>query len=232
MQRVLLKLSGEILGTDGFDPAMIGQLADELIAAQREHDIELAVVLGGGNIWRGRDFAELAFDPAYADSIGMGATVLNALVLAGAIRQRGGGASVFSPLPLTADVHPHHPRAEVAALHSGEIIFLGGGTGNPYFTTDTTAVLRALELQADAVLKGTKVDGVYDADPQKHPHAKRFDVLTFDQALEHNLGVMDATAFAMAREHQLPVCVFNALQPGAIAAVISGDDEQGTWVRA
>ncbi len=231
MQRVLLKLSGEALGTTGYDQANVNNLAQEIATAYQDHQLELAVLVGGGNIWRGRDFTSFHFDAAYSDMIGMGATVLNSLVLAGALQQTGVGAKVFSALPLSADVHPHNIKAEKVSMQSGEIVIFAGGTGSPFFTTDSAAVLRALEIGADAVLKGTKVDGVYDSDPNKIPTAKRFDALTYDQALAQNLQIMDATAFALARENQLPVCVFNALQAGGIGNALSASSATGTWVR-
>lgn len=232
MQRFLLKLSGEALGSKGFDQIAAQTIASQIADCHDRDRIQLAVLIGGGNIWRGRDAKDFGFAPAYSDMIGMGATMLNALVLAGALSQTGISARIFSSLPFSPDVRPHDISAEIAALESGQVIIFAGGTGCPFFTTDSAAVLRALEIEADAVLKGTKVDGVYDSDPIKNPAASRFSNLSFDEALAKDLRIMDATAFALARENQLPIYVFDAFRTGGIADALSATPRSGTWIRA
>ncbi len=231
MQRVLLKLSGEALGKAGFDAVAINILVAEIAEARKICTTELALLIGGGNIWRGRDAGAFAFDAAYADMIGMGATVLNALVLAGALRNANIPTTVFSSLPFSTDVQLHNISTEKKALAANEVIIFAGGTGCPFFTTDSAAVLRALEIGADAVLKGTKVDGVYDADPHKNPLAQKFSHLTFDEALAQELQIMDATAFALARENNLPIYVFDAFRANGIAEALADKNQTGTWVR-
>jgi uridylate kinase len=230
MPRYLLKLSGEALGETGFDAGKAAFFAAEVNEARAlQPDLQLAILVGGGNLWRGRDAAGFGFAPAIADQIGIAATVLNGLVLSETLRAKGLRARVFSPWPLAAAAAPHDIVAETDALQAGEIVVFAGGTGNPFFTTDTAAVLRGLEIGAQAVLKGTKVAGVFDADPHHHPTARKYDRLAYDEALARDLKVMDATAFALAREHRLPIFVFDAFTPGNITAALSGS-ASGTWV--
>jgi len=227
-KRILLKLSGELLGERAFEAEKVESLAEEI--AKTPANIELALVLGGGNIWRGRDAQHFSFPAAESDHIGMAATILNASVLQKCLQKKGKKVRVFSPLafPLLSELHSVQKEKE--ALKKGEIIIFAGGTGAPFFTTDSAAVLRALEIEADLVLKGTKVDGIYSADPTKDPKAQKFEHISYLEALQKNLKIMDGTAFEMAKEHQLPLFVFNALVPGNIQKALQGKSE-GSWVR-
>lgn len=230
MKRILLKLSGEALGLSGFSLENVNFLADEVLEAKKNTDTEIAIVLGGGNIWRGRDSKEFGFFPADSDAVGMGATILNAVVFKRILQKKGQKTRVYSPIEASLLAKKHNPDLEIESLEKGEIILLAGGTGSPFFTTDTTAVLRALEIRADAVFKGTKVSGVFDSDPNKNSDAKKYDSLTFQEALKKNLKVMDATAFALAKENEMPIFVFNAFEKGAILRAVRGEQE-GTWVK-
>jgi len=231
MQRILLKLSGESLGEHAFDMVKVEALANEIIRGLRQRKVELAIVIGGGNIWRGRDSTAFGFEPTYSDMIGMEATQLNALVLAGVMRKKGIPVEAYSPLPLSSLVFIHDIEREKAALAAGKVIIFAGGTGNPFFTTDSAAVLRACEIGAEAVLKGTKVEGVFESDPNINPAAKKYDTLTYDEALKANLKIMDTTAFALARERKMPLYIFDSFRDGGIAAVFGGDTVMGTWVK-
>ena len=223
-KRIVVKLSGEALMgrlSHGLDHDVLTGIAADLkdVAAR---GVEVAVVVGGGNFFRGIEGADKGIERARADSIGMLATVMNCLALEAAIERKGTPART-----LTAHVMPQVSElftrsAAHKYLAEGRIVLLGGGTGNPFFTTDTTAVLRAAEIGAQAVLKATNVDGVYSADPKKDPSAKRFDRLTHAQALAGDYKVMDATAFALARETSLPIIVFSIAEPGSIGAILSG----------
>ena len=221
MKRVLLKLSGEGLGADGYDPAMVRAIAFE-IAALAATGVEIAIVVGGGNLVRGRDLPKDLVDRTTADAAGMLATIANGLVLAGALRGAGARSRVLTAvaMPEVAEAFTADRARELLA--AGEILLLAGGTGRPYFTTDTAAVLRALEVGAGVLLKATTVDGVYDRNPRKDRSARKFDRLTFDECLDRRLGVMDLTAFTLCREHGLPVVVF-ALEPGALARAAAGE---------
>jgi len=228
--RVLLKLSGEALKGDrafGYEPEALAAIAErfrELTSA----GIELAVVVGAGNLWRGKMGENM--DRVTADHMGMLATAMNALALKEACNAAGISALVQASVPM----EPFAPRYDrdkaMKALEMGQVVIFAGGTGNPFFTTDTAAVLRALETGCDAVLKATKVDGVYSADPFKYPDAERFSQLTFDEALERRLEVMDASAFSMCRDNRLPVVVFDFAAPGAMERVLAGDTTAGTIV--
>jgi uridylate kinase len=231
-KRVLLKLSGEVLMGDtafGIDPDTINRLAKELIDVQQV-GIELAIVIGGGNIFRGNMGTASGMDRASADYMGMLATMMNGIALQDAIERHGANVRVISALQVKEVAEPYIRRRAVRHLEKGRILIFAAGTGNPYFTTDTAASLRAMEIQADAVLKGTKVDGVYTADPTKHADAKRYDTLTFTEALTRRLGVMDATAMSLCRDNQMPIVVFDVTTPGQMLKVVSGHGV-GTMVR-
>lgn len=223
-KRILLKLSGEALaGPQGFgiDPDKA-----EAIAAQVTEvvglGIQLAIVIGAGNLWRGRTGIERGMDRATADYMGMLGTVMNALALMDAIERDGVEVRVQSAIEMRAVAEPYIRRRAVRHLAVGRVVIFGGGTGNPYFSTDTAAALRAMEIDADVVIKGTKVDGVYDADPRTTPNAKRFDHLTYIDALNLRLAVMDSTAISLCMENDLPIQVLNFWQEGALKKALLG----------
>lgn len=231
-KRVLLKLSGEVLmGNSGYgiDPDTINRLASELIEV-RESGVDLAIVIGGGNIFRGNMGTASGMDRASADYMGMMATVMNAIGLQDAIERQGANARVISALHIKEVAEPYIRRRAVRHLEKGRILIFAAGTGNPYFTTDTAASLRAMEIQADVVLKGTKVDGVYTADPKKDASAVRYDTLTFTEALTKQLGVMDATAMSLCRDNQMPIVVFDVTTQGQMLKAVNGEPV-GTVVR-
>jgi uridylate kinase len=223
-RRVIIKLSGEALtGTQGFgiDQPTIDRIAGDLIAAAKL-GVEVGVVVGGGNIFRGVDVSEHGVPRPVGDTMGMLATVMNCLVLEAAIERAGREARTLSALAMTAVCETYNRKRAMKNLAKGRIVLLAAGTGNPFFTTDTTAVLRAAELDAKAVLKATNVDGVYSADPKKDPQAKRYDRLSHQEALEKDLRVMDGAAFALARENRMPIIVFSVAEQGAIESVLQG----------
>ncbi|KRQ03528.1 UMP kinase [Bradyrhizobium sp. DASA03076] len=223
-RRVVIKLSGEYLaGQQGFgiDQPTMDRVADDLIAARRL-GCEVAVVIGGGNIFRGVEVSSRGVSRTTGDTMGMLATMMNCLALEATIERKGAAARTLSAFVMPEISELFTRTAAHKYLAEGRIIVLGGGTGNPYFTTDTTAVLRAAEIGAEAVLKATNVDGVYSADPKQDPSAKRFDRLTHSQAIEGGYKVMDATAFALARETSLPIIVFSIAEPGSIGAILRG----------
>ncbi len=225
-RRVLLKLSGEALMGDmdyGIDPAMIGRLARE-IAAVRERGVEIALVVGGGNIFRGAGLAAAGMDRVTGDQMGMLATVINALAMQDALERLDVFCRVMSAIPIHQVCEEYIRRRAVRHLEKGRVVVFAAGTGNPYFTTDSAAALRASEINADIMLKATKVDGVYDADPVTHPEARRFDRVTYDEALARKLGVMDATAIVMCRDNNIPLRIFNIYEPGNLGRVVSGED--------
>ncbi len=223
--RVLLKVSGEGLcekGGRGIDGAMLESLAQEILQAKRT-GAQIAVVVGGGNIIRGSQLArEGRIERATADYMGMLGTVINALAIKEMLEKLGQPARVLSAINLTSVAEPFVRARAIRHMEKGRVIILAAGTGNPFFTTDTCAALRAVEIGADAVLKATKVDGVYDKDPVKFPDAVRYDHLSFERAIEQNLGVMDTAAFSLCMEHNIPIIVFNLRNPGHIAEVIMG----------
>jgi uridylate kinase len=232
-QRILVKLSGEAFAGDrgvGLDPKAIDYLAQELISAYHL-GIQLAVVVGGGNIVRGSLFAQTGIEHATADYMGMLATVINALALQAAIESHGVDTRVQSAIAMQAVAEPFIRRRAIRHLEKGRIVILAAGTGNPFFTTDTAASLRAVELNADALLKATNVDGVYDRDPRLHANATRFECLSFDEALQRQLRIMDLTAFTLCMEHQMEVVVFNIWQAGNLRRVVQGEPI-GTLIRA
>lgn len=223
-RRVVIKLSGEFLAGSqsfGIDQPTIDRVADDVIAAQKL-GVEVAVVIGGGNIFRGVEVSSRGVSRPTGDTMGMLATMMNCLALEAAIERKGRPARTLSAFVMPEVSELFTRSAAHKYLSEGRIVLLGGGTGNPFFTTDTTAVLRAAEIGAEAVLKATNVDGVYSADPKKDPSARRFDRLTHSQAIEGGYKVMDATAFALARETSLPIIVFSIAEPGSIGAILRG----------
>src|ERR1700690_939803 len=223
-RRVIVKLSGEALtGARGFGigQATGEQIAGDLVAAAKI-GVELGVVVGGGNIFRGVEVSVSGVPRAVGDTMGMLATVMNCLVLEAAIERAGREARTLSALAMTSVCETYNRKRAIKNLGKGRIVLLAAGTGNPFFTTDTTAVLRAAELDCHAVLKATNVDGVYTADPKKDPKAKRYEKLSHQEAIEKHLRVMDSTAFALARENHMPIIVFSIADKGAIEAVLRG----------
>ena len=223
-RRVVVKVSGEaLMGPDSFGihQPTLERIAADLVASQRL-GVAIAVVVGGGNIFRGVNVSEKGIARATGDMMGMLATVMNALALEGAIEKAGLAARTMSALTMPEVCEAYERRRALRHLEQGRMILLAGGTGNPFFTTDTTAVLRAAEIGAEAVLKATDVDGIYSADPKKDQNAKRYDRLTHQEAIERSLKVMDTTAFALARENRMPIIVFSIREKEAIAAVLRG----------
>ncbi|MDB5533025.1 MAG: uridylate kinase [Hyphomicrobiales bacterium] len=223
-KRVVVKLSGEALmgaTSHGLDQLTLDRIAADL-AAGASAGVEIAVVVGGGNFFRGIQGADKGIDRARADSIGMLATVMNALALEHAIEKAGHAARALSAIPMPYVCQPYSRQAALNHLGKGRVTVLAGGTGNPFFTTDTGAVLRAAELSADAVMKATQVDGVYSADPKKDPTAVRYEHLTHDEAISRNLAIMDTAAFALARENHIPIIVFSIAEANAISSALQG----------
>lgn len=223
-KRILVKLSGEALMGElshGLDQTTLTRIARDL-AATAATGVEIAVVVGGGNFFRGVQGADKGVERARADSIGMLATVMNGLALEQAVEQQGHPARALSAVPMPSICQSYSRQAALAHLAKGRIVILSGGTGNPFFTTDTGAALRAAELSADVLLKATQVDGIYTADPHKDPKATRYDRLTHDEAIEKRLAVMDTAAFALARENALPIIVFSLAAPQAIPDALAG----------
>jgi uridylate kinase len=231
-KRVLLKLSGEALMGDvgyGIDPAIIEDLAIQIRTA-RDAGVELAIVVGGGNIFRGVAGSARGMDRAQADYIGMLATVMNALAVQDVLEKAGVFTRVMSAIEMQSIAEPYIRRRAMRHLEKGRVVIFAAGTGNPYFTTDTTAALRALEIGADCIMKATRVDGVYDADPRTHPDAVRFDELTYMEVLRRGLTVMDSTAITLAMDNKLPIIVFNIETDGNIVRALAGE-HVGTIVR-
>ncbi len=224
-RRVLLKLSGESLGGPGgkgISEEWLARYAAEAAAAVRS-GYQVAIVIGGGNIFRGLSGVGRGFDRVDGDKMGMLATVINSLGLAMAVRSEGIEAEVFTATPMMPVARYYMRDDAVSLLERGGVALIAGGTGNPFFTTDSGAALRALEIRADALLKGTRVDGVYTADPEKDPDAVKYDELTFDKALENHLKVMDQTAFALCREGNMPIVVFDMNREGNLMALLKGE---------
>jgi uridylate kinase len=230
-QRILLKLSGEaLMGSDSF--GINRETVDRIVSEVKEVSdlgVQVAIVIGGGNIFRGVSQGAVGMDRATADYMGMLATVINALALADAMNRGGLVARVQSALSIEPVVEPYIRGKAIRYLEEGKIVIFGAGTGNPFFTTDTAAALRGREVEANVVLKATKVDGVYTADPMKDKTATRYNKLTFDEAFVKNLKVMDATALALCRDQKLPINVFSIFKDGALKRVVMGEDE-GTLV--
>ena len=232
-KRILLKLSGEaLMGDDAFgiNRATIVRTVEE-IAEVVNMGVEVAVVIGGGNIFRGVAGGSVGMDRATADYMGMLATVMNALALADTMNKQGLMARVMSAIGIGQVVESYARPKALQYLEEGKVVIFAAGTGNPFFTTDTAAALRGAEIGAEVVLKATRVDGVYSADPKKDPTATRYATLTFDAAISQNLGIMDATAFALCRDQKLPINVFSIFKAGALRRVVMGEDE-GTLVHA
>ena len=232
-RRVLLKLSGEALMGEldyGIEPSVIQRIAAE-IATALNTGVEIAIVVGGGNIFRGAGLARAGMDRVTGDHMGMLATVMNALAIQDALESLDVYARVMSALEINAVCEDYIRRRAIRHLEKGRVVILAAGTGNPFFTTDTAASLRAIEIGADVLLKATKVDGVYDADPATTPDAKRFDVVSYDQVIGDKLNVMDATAIVMCRDNHLPLRVFDLTRANALVHAMTGD-EVGTLVSA
>lgn len=223
--RILLKISGESLMGErqfGLDPAMVNRVAKE-IATIVNYGVEVCVVIGGGNIFRGVSGAANGMERATADYMGMLATVMNALAMQSSLEQNGLQSRVQSALPISAVCEPYIRRRAVRHMEKKRIVIFAAGTGNPFFTTDTAAALRATEMGCDAILKATKVDGVYDADPEQNKNAKRYDALSYLEVLSRDLKVMDAPAISLAKENSIPILVFSIQKPGTLAEVVRGD---------
>jgi uridylate kinase len=232
-KRILLKLSGEaLMGDDAFgiNRDTIVRIVNEVSEVIRL-GVEVAIVIGGGNIFRGVAGGAVGMDRATADYMGMLATVMNSLALADTMNKAGLTARVMSAIAIDQVVEPYVRPKALQYLEEGKVVIFAAGTGNPFFTTDTAAALRGAEIGAEMVLKATKVDGVYTADPKKDPKATRYSQLSFDEAISQNLGIMDATAFALCRDQKLPVKVFSIFKNGALKRVVLGEDE-GTLVHA
>ena len=232
-RRILLKLSGEaLMGDDqfGINRATIVRIVGEIAEVTRL-GVEVAVVIGGGNIFRGVAGGSVGMDRATADYMGMLATVMNSLALADAMNKQGLIARVMSAIAIEQVVEPYVRPKALQYLEEGKVVVFAAGTGNPFFTTDTAAALRGAEIGAEIVLKATKVDGIYTADPKKDPSATRFDMISFDEAISRNLAIMDTTAFALCRDRKLPIKVFSIFKEGGLKRVVMGEDE-GTLVYA
>jgi uridylate kinase len=232
LERVLLKLSGEALSGgqgQGIDPAAARYIAEEVVAVHKQ-GVQAAVVVGGGNFVRGRILHEAGgMDQAVADSMGMLGTIINGVALQEAIERLGVPSRLMSAINVQAVCEPFIRRRALRHLEKGRIVILAAGTGNPFFTTDTAGVLRALEIGAEAVVKATRVDGVYDKDPHKHDDATRYDAVSFEEAINKQLAVMDQTAFTLCREHNLPIIVLSLQEQGAMKRAVMGEPI-GTWV--
>ncbi|WP_395769089.1 UMP kinase [Arenimonas sp.] len=225
-RRILLKLSGEALmgdGDYGIDPNIINGLAREIIAVQQA-GAEVGVVIGGGNIFRGAGLAAGGMDRVTGDHMGMLATVINALAMQDALEKHGVNARVMSAIKINQICEDYIRRRAVRHLEKGRIAIFAAGTGNPFFTTDSAAALRATEINAELLLKATKVDGIYDSDPKKNPDAKRFERLTYDDVLNRKLQVMDTAAFALCRENDIPLRIYDMGNAGALMRILQGED--------
>ncbi|MDH5603249.1 MAG: UMP kinase [Cyclobacteriaceae bacterium] len=230
-KRILLKLSGEsLMGNTNFgiDPDRLEQFTREIIKV-RDLGIEVAIVIGGGNIFRGVQAEHAGIDRVQGDYMGMLATVINGMALQSSLEQGGAYTRLMSGITMEQVCEPFIRRRAIRHLEKGRIVIFGAGTGNPYFTTDSTAALRAIEIQADVVLKGTRVDGVYTTDPEKDPTAKRYDTLSFQEAYEKGLNIMDMTAFTLCMENNLPIIVFNMNEEGNLIGLLQGKEE-GTLI--
>lgn len=231
-KRVLLKLSGEILGGEkgfGISTEKINEVADEIVELQKD-GIEVAIVVGGGNIFRGMSSASLGIERATADYVGMLATLMNAVIIQEVLEKRGAQTRVLSALDVREVAESYIRRRALRHLEKGRIIIFAAGTGNPFFTTDTAAALRAAEIKADVFLKATKVDGVYDKDPHLYPSAVKYRQITYSEAIEKDLKILDASAFSLCRENKIPIIVFDVTEKGNIKRVIYGDNI-GTLVK-
>lgn len=224
-KRILLKLSGEaLMGKQnyGIDPQRLSDYVDE-IKTVVEHKVQVAIVIGGGNIFRGLQGTGHGYDRVQGDYMGMLATVINSLALQAELEKKGMKTKLFSGLPVEPVAEAVNGYKAIRHLEDGIVVILAGGTGNPFFTTDSASALRGIEINADVLLKGTRVDGVYSADPEKDPNAAKYDTLTFDEAYAKNLNVMDMTAFTLCKENNFPVLVFNMNVKGNLLHVVSGE---------
>lgn len=224
-RRILLKLSGEsLMGRQGYgiDPERLNEYARQITEIVNQ-GVEVGIVIGGGNIFRGLQGAAKGFDRVKGDQMGMLATVINSLALSSALEDAGQKAEVFTAINMYPIGKHYNNRAAISAMESGTVAIMAGGTGNPFFTTDTGAALRGVEIGADAMFKGTRIDGVYTADPEKDPTATKFDKITYDEVLARGLRVMDLTATALCKENNLPIVVFDMDTPGNLAKVIAGE---------
>ena len=228
--RVMLKISGEALMGDqgyGLNPPTVERIARE-VKSVHDMGVEICMVIGGGNIFRGLQGSAQGMERATADYMGMLATVMNALAMQGALEKLGIHTRVISAIPMDQVCEPYIRRRAVRHLEKKRVVIFAAGTGNPYFTTDTAATLRANEMNCQAIFKGTKVDGVYDKDPVKHADAVRYDTITYDDVLAQHLGVMDASAIALARENDMPIIVFSLDEPGGFKGILAGE---GTYTK-
>jgi len=231
-KRVLLKVSGEaLLGKQGhgIDGDILTHYANEITAAHGE-GYELSIVIGGGNIFRGVKGATKGMDRVQGDYMGMLATMINSMALQDALERNGVQTRLMSAIRMEEIAEPYIRRRAIRHLEKGRVVIFGAGTGNPYFTTDTAASLRAIEINAEVILKGTRVDGIFDADPEKVPDAQKFSTITGDEVLERQLDIMDLTAFTLCRENETPIIVFNMNVPGNLNKVLSGNNEVGSEV--
>lgn len=229
--RILLKFSGEVLmgkADFGWDMAVLQQVAQQ-VKVIRDMGVEVAIVVGGGNVFRGAQVQSDQVQRSTADQMGMMATVMNGLALRDVFESNGLKTSLMSAMAIHGVAEGFSANEAQKRLASGDVVVFAGGTGNPFFTTDTAAALRGIEVSADVVLKATKVDGIYDSDPKKNPQALRFSQLTYDEVIQQNLQVMDLAAFALCRDHRMPIRVFDMLKDGALNRILQGDDE-GTLV--
>ena len=225
-KRILLKLSGEALMGErqyGIDPVRLSEYANEI---KQIHDqgVEIAIVIGGGNIFRGVAGASNGMDSVQGDYMGMLATVINGMALQGALEDKGMLTRLQTALKIEAIAEPYIKRRAVRHLEKGRIVIFGAGTGNPYFTTDTAAVLRGVEIHADVILKGTRVDGIYTSDPEKNPDATKFDIISFEDVIQKGLNVMDSTAFTLSQENKLPIVVFDMNTNGNLLKICNGEN--------
>ncbi len=231
-QRILLKLSGEALmgeGSHGIDPARLKQYATEIKNA-KELGCEIAIVIGGGNIFRGLKGASQGMDRVQGDYMGMLATVINSIALQGTLQSMGLDTKLLSGLEIDPVAELMSRNRAINYLEQGKIVIISGGTGNPFFTTDTASALRAVEIKADVILKGTRVDGIYTADPEKEPQAKKYESISYDEAYNQGLKVMDLTAYTLCKENKMPMIVFDMNTPGNLVKVVNGE-KVGTLVK-
>lgn len=232
-KRILLKLSGESLagkGNQGIDTAKLQEYASQVVAVSKK-GVQVAIVIGGGNIFRGLSGVDKGFDRVKGDQMGMLATVINSLALEAVINAAGGKARVFTAVRMEPVGEIYKTDNVIRSLENSEVAILAGGTGNPFFTTDTASALRAVEIKADVLMKGTRVDGVYDSDPEKNPRARKFDSLTFDKAYQMGLKIMDLTAFTLCKENNMPIVVFNMDKKGTLQKAVVRTKGTGTIVK-
>ena len=225
-KRILLKLSGESLmgdGEYGIDPKMLSKYANEINIIVKK-GVEIAIVIGGGNIYRGIQSEGAGFDRVQGDHMGMLATIINGMALQSALESMDVDTRLLTAIRMDQVAEPYIRRRAMRHLQKGRVVIFGGGTGNPYFTTDTAATLRAIEVEADIILKGTRVDGIYSSDPEQNPSAKKYELVTFDEVIEKKLSIMDLTAFTLCHENNLPIKVFNMNTEGNLTKVCKGEN--------